>query len=261
LPNAIAADGTEIFYETAGDPANPAVFLGPSFAPSHIAEKMGVADPTQQWIEGLADDFHVILADYPRGIGKTGNPLGLDNTIETVQSDIEAVLDAAGVDKVGWLGYSLGGVVGIQMACRTERLWALAVGGWPVLNGPYAVLRQLATEAAAALPPGLDQLDPKMLLSIAAMYSTLEDWPERTEVAGLQLPRTVFMGTEDVGLDAIEVPMAGYLREVAGDLEELGWPITWLEGLDHLGALGTEASLPLVLGFFRAAAPQLASPA
>jgi len=65
------------------------------------------------------------------------------------RSDILAVADAAGVDRFAWFGFSFGGVVGLQLASRTNRLSALVCGGWPPLGGQYAETLAYAEEGAA----------------------------------------------------------------------------------------------------------------
>jgi hypothetical protein len=47
---------------------------------------------------------------------------------------IFAAADAARADRFAWFGYSGGGVVGLQLASRTDRLTALICGGWPPLD-------------------------------------------------------------------------------------------------------------------------------
>src|SRR5215471_16727231 len=52
-------------------------------------------------------------------------------TADRVCADILAIADAAGVERFAWYGFSFGGVVGLQLASRTNRLSALVCGGWP----------------------------------------------------------------------------------------------------------------------------------
>ena len=58
-------------------------------------------------------------------------------TSDRVRADILAVADAAAADRFAWYGYSCGGVVGLQLAARTDHLTALVCGGWPPLGAPY----------------------------------------------------------------------------------------------------------------------------
>jgi pimeloyl-ACP methyl ester carboxylesterase len=55
-----------------------------------------------------------------------------------VARDYLAVAGAAGAARFTYYGYSWGCVTGLQLALRTDRLDALACGGFPVIDGPYA---------------------------------------------------------------------------------------------------------------------------
>src|SRR5947209_13438876 len=63
-------------------------------------------------------------------------------TVEKVCKDYLAIADAAGIDRFAAIGYSWGGNSVLQLATRSQRVNALAVGGWPVLDGPYDLLLQ-----------------------------------------------------------------------------------------------------------------------
>lgn len=63
MPTAKAPDGTEIYFETRGDTTRPTVFMGPHFYASFRNDLIeGFEDPTQAWIDGLEEDFHLLLA-------------------------------------------------------------------------------------------------------------------------------------------------------------------------------------------------------
>jgi pimeloyl-ACP methyl ester carboxylesterase len=244
-----AADGTEIWFATHGDPLRPAVLLGPHFYASYGRTE---ADDTQQWIDGLKQEFFLIVADYPRGFGRTGNPLGLDFTPDVAAEEYARIADAAGVKSFGWVGYSYGGAIGIQVACRSGRVSALAVGGFPPLNAPFREMVEVTTRIATTPPPGWD-VDPKLLWSSVGFYSPLLRWPEREAVAKLEMPRMAFIGTEDIGVPSygIETPMAADLRKAEPELKSLGWQLEWIEGRDHTNAIQAAASLPAVRDFLR----------
>jgi pimeloyl-ACP methyl ester carboxylesterase len=69
------------------------------------------------------------------------------------------VADAAGADRFAYYGYSWLALAGLQLAIRTDRLTALAMGGFPPLDGPYAQMLRvtMATHelalASSASPP------------------------------------------------------------------------------------------------------------
>src|SRR6266404_1060720 len=101
-----ACDGTEIYFETHGHRSNPAILMGPHFYPSRPPDDESFTDA---WIDRLQQDFFLIVADYPRGIGRTGNPQGLAYSPDVAAQEYECIANAAGVDRFGWVGYSFGG--------------------------------------------------------------------------------------------------------------------------------------------------------
>lgn len=244
-----AADGTELWFDTHGDPANPALFLGPHFYASF--SPMPGEDWTAPWIDGLKDDFFLIVADYPRGMGRTGNPQGLDFDPEVAVEEYRHIASAAGVERFGWIGYSYGGAMGVQLACRSDLITALAVGGFPPLNAPFREMVDICTRAAEGAVAGGH--DPKLAWSSVGFYTPMLDWPERDEIARLDIPRLAFMGSDDVGMPGmgVDVPLAGRLREAEEDLASLGWRIAWLDHADHLAGVRADIALAPVRAFLR----------
>ena len=85
--------------------------------------------------------------DYPpTGADAVGAVASFDP--DHVCADILAVADAAGVDRFAWYGYSWGGVVGLQLAARTNRLSALICGGWPPIGASYRDMASVAQRLA-----------------------------------------------------------------------------------------------------------------
>ena len=85
---------------------------------------------------GLADaGFRVIAADYERHLAQHPKPGTL--TAAGAAADLLAVADAAGAARFAYYGYSWLALAGLQFAIRTDRLSALAMGGFPPLGGPY----------------------------------------------------------------------------------------------------------------------------
>lgn len=147
-------DDTRIYYETEGS-GTPLVFYPGADFSHHFARDFGFCDC-------LADNHQLIYLD-PRGTGRSDvrlepNAYLLDRLVE----DVVAVLDAAGVDRAHFYGFSRGGWVGFGMSVLApERLRSLIVGGM----SPYH--RTLG-------PP----LEPKVLTEyVAEHYAPL---PEKT---------------------------------------------------------------------------------
>lgn len=245
-------DGTEIWFATIGDRLQPAIMMGPHFFASFGRTD---GDDVQAWIDGLAQDFFVIVADYPRGFGRTGSPLGMRFTPDLAADEYARIADAAGVGSFGWVGYSYGGAIGIQVACRTDRVSALVVGGFPPLNAPFRELVEVTTRLAEAAPPPEEGgPDPQLVWSATGFYTPLVDWAERDEVAKLRMPRMAFIGTRDDGAPAhgVDIPLADQVREAEPELLAMGWRVEWLDGEDHLSGVKSEVALPTVRDFLRA---------
>src|SRR5215469_558245 len=142
-------DGSTIEIEVAGSgptlllPINPQPVIGPQ------AEQMRQygTDPAlgQSLIKGLSDAFRVVAFDYEGQCLRLPKPDTL--TPANTASDLLAVADAAGADRFAYYGYSWLAMVGLQLAIRTDRLWALIMGGFPPLDGPYEEMLRVTTAA------------------------------------------------------------------------------------------------------------------
>jgi pimeloyl-ACP methyl ester carboxylesterase len=76
-----------------------------------------------RYLDLLTRDYRVVIMDYP----PTGDDAAavIDSfTPDRVSRDILAVADAVGAEHFAWYGYSWGGVVGLQLAAKEERLTA-----------------------------------------------------------------------------------------------------------------------------------------
>ena len=241
------SNGGPVIVGTCGSSSNPAVFLGPHFYASPIS---GNAEYQQAWIEHLTRDFFVVVADYPRGIGRTPDPHGVSFNPTILAQDYADIADALGLQQFAYVGYSFGAAVGIQLACRTDRISALLIGGFPPLDAPYTALRRMS-EAAAELPTSRrDGIDVGVLWSAVGFYAALERWPERTEVSRLKMPRLLFIGDDDRAQGATEpLPIADIVRATERELESLGWRVRWLRDHDHSSAMDAHAALPIVHEF------------
>jgi hypothetical protein len=130
-------------------------------------------------------------------------------------------------------------VIGLQLAIRSDRVSALVCGGFPVLGGPYREMLQLS-EAMAATP--IDGVDPRVSGGFANFYHHLQNWDERTAVAGITCPRLAYVGTEDrVSANGVDSPIVDLIRSNEPAAAKLGWEIHYVEGYDH-PRLGTDAA-------------------
>src|SRR6266849_5062837 len=149
MPEAKLHDGHAIDIRVHGSgptvlmPVNPRPVEGPQ---ADEMRKWG-ADPSlgQSLVRGLSDAFRVAAFDYEGHVLSTPKPDTL--TPANVAYDLLAVADAVGADRFAYYGYSWLAVIGLQLAIRTDRLSALAIGGFPPLDGPYAQMLQVTTAA------------------------------------------------------------------------------------------------------------------
>ena len=142
ITQATLHDGSRIPVAIAGD--GPAVVLPvrhePYDAPTAASMRAWGGDPDvgPALIAGPESRFRVIAADYEGH--RMANPAPDTLTPDALAADALAIADAAGARTFAWYGYSWLALTGLQVALRTDRLWALAMGGYPPLDGPYAAM-------------------------------------------------------------------------------------------------------------------------
>ncbi len=159
------------------------------------------------YVEALGDAFQLICTDS-LGHGESDKPH--DPALyqrEQRAGDIAAVLDAEGIEKAHYIGYSMGGWIGSGMAVfQPQRLLSLTIGGWDPIGGPSAVpggvrpndidaFLKLARDAAPQLTTWItDDVKPGLAAS----------WEALTDVAGseealerLEVPILLWAGKED----------------------------------------------------------------
>jgi pimeloyl-ACP methyl ester carboxylesterase len=278
MPEARLHDGSTIAVEVHGRgptvllPVNPRPVEG---AQAEELRRWGV-DPAlgRSLIDGLSDAFEVVAFHYEGHVLDVPKPDTL--TPANLAGDLLAVADAAGADRFAYYGYSWLALAGLQLAIRTDRLSALAMGGFPPLEGPYAEMlavtmatHELAV-ASSATPPGTatsppskepsDELDwsqAEVTLTEAqtrqfvTLYQALQDFDDRGAQARLSCPRLCFVGSEDqITYDerwgGVQVRMAGPVIGRRAELEALGWQVRVLEGLDHIQAMQAVEVLPIL---------------
>jgi pimeloyl-ACP methyl ester carboxylesterase len=268
-------DGSTIAVEVQGRgptvllAVNPQPVLGPE------AEELGRwgVDPAlgRTLVDGLGDAFRVVAFDYEGHVLHVPKPDTL--TPANLAGDLLAVADAAGADRFAYYGYSWRAVAGLQLAIRTDRLWGLAMGGYPPLDGPYAQMlrvttatHEMAVANAASPPPPPPAADPagevdwsqvQVTLSEAqtrqfvTMYQALQGFDDRAAQARLTCARLCFVGSADeIAYDerwgGVRVSMAGPVVARRAELEALGWEVRVLEGLDHTQAMQAAHVLPIL---------------
>jgi pimeloyl-ACP methyl ester carboxylesterase len=293
MPEARLHDGSAIEIQVHGQ--GPALLLPVNPRPVEGRQ----ADELRRWgndpalgrslIQGLKDAFRVVAFDYEGHVLQVPKPDTL--TPDKVAGDFLAVADAAGAERFAWYGYSWLALAGLQLAIRTDRLTALAMGAWPPLGGPYAEMLRVTTAthdlasapssadhdaAATATPasePASEELDwstVEVTLSEAqtrqfvTLYQALQNFNDRAAQARLTCPRLCFVGSADE-IDygqrwgGVRVSIAGPLLQRRAELEALGWQVQILDGLDHTQAMQAANMLPVLRPWLDAALAASAS--
>lgn len=188
-------NGIQMYYATygAGDP----VLL--------IHGGLGNADIWANQVIDLMQGHLVIVADS-RGHGRstrTAEPFGYD----LMASDYLALLDFLKVDRVDLVGWSDGGIIGLDIAMthpeRLDHLFAHAanittdgvdptVGDDPVFMGIYA---GWMGEEYARLSPTPDQFD-AFVAQISEMWASQPNWTD-DQVKAITVPVAVVAGDHD----------------------------------------------------------------
>ncbi|NEC14522.1 alpha/beta hydrolase [Streptomyces sp. SID8014] len=283
MPTAPLHDGTRVAYQIHG--SGPTVLLPVDPVPKEGA----AAGELRRWgmdpalgralAEGLGDAFQVVAFDYEGH--RMGHPAAA-LTPTHLAADLLAVADAAGAGRFAYYGYSWLALAGLQLALRTDRLTALAMGGFPPLGGPYAqMLRVTAAAHTMALRPRTPAAGPERDtpsgggeeydwsgVQIAAdgaqtgqflgLYQALEGFDEAAAQRLVDCPRLCFAGSADVipygpEWGGVTVDMAGPLTRERARLEAAGWQVRVLDGLDHTGAMQPGAVLPVLRPWLAAA--------
>jgi pimeloyl-ACP methyl ester carboxylesterase len=287
MPEARLHDGSTIEVQVHGE--GPALLLPVNPRPVEGLQ----AEELRRWgndpalgrslIDGLADAYRVVAFDYEGQVLATPKP---DTLVpDNLARDFLAVADSVGAARFAWYGYSWLALAGLQLALRSDRVAALAMGGWPPLGGPYAEMlrvtiathdlataswsaRQDAAGDAATAPPAsepgpassseeLDWSSVEVTLSEAqtrqfvTLYQALQGFDDRAAQARLSCPRLCFVGAaDDVDYDqrwgGVRVRLARPLLERHAELERYGWEVRVLDGLDHIQAMQATQVLPVL---------------
>ncbi|WP_117213749.1 alpha/beta fold hydrolase [Allorhizocola rhizosphaerae] len=268
-------DGSSLRVDEFGD--GPAVLLPVSTTviEGEAAERMRAwgADPNtgHTLATGLADaGLRVLAADYEGHLASHPKPRTLDAS--AVAADLLAVADAAGVDRFAYYGYSWLALAGLQLAIRTDRLTALAMGGFPPLGGPYEAMLSVTRTAhdmalanrdkppapatATETQPGdWDSVEftqtPDQTGQYFTLYQSLRGFDERAALARLSVPRLAFAGANDNITYGPQwgnayVAIADGLKAHRDELIERGWTVELIPDADHMSAMQAAAVLPIL---------------
>lgn len=258
MANATLHDQAEIDLTIAGD--GPTVLLATD-------------ELTKGLVDVLADRFRVVAFDLTAHTMAKPKPDTL--TPDNLAADLLAIADAAGAERFAYYGYSWLALAGLQLAIRTDRLDALAMGGYPPLDGPYAEMLRVteATHdlavnpaappkpAAAAQPTPEGEIDwdaVEMTLpepvtrQFLTLYQGLRGFDDRAAQPMVTCPRLAVVGSEDRIVyserwGGVTVDIAAPVVRHADELRAAGWAVEILDGLDHMTAM-QPANVAPVLG-------------
>ncbi|HSW91804.1 MAG TPA: hypothetical protein VLG09_04110 [Candidatus Saccharimonadales bacterium] len=270
---ALLHDGATIDIEISGSgpalllPVNPVALVDDE---AEAKQKWGV-DPAlgRHLIDGLNDKFTVIAFDY-EGF-RMQRPAAETLTPDNIVKDFLAVADAAGAEKFAYYGYSWLALCALQLGIRTDRLWALIMGAYPPIDGPYKEMWAVtkATYDMALHPEKQDQpttqksddgydwdstelsLSGEQTKQFFTLYNALQDFDDRAVQDRLTCPRLCFVGSNDKQeynekWGGVTVDMATPLIKEADALKKYGWDVSILDDLDHISAMQPTNALPVI---------------
>lgn len=266
-------DGVKIDVEISGSgpaillPVNPVSLTGKE---AEAKQKWGV-DPAlgRHFIDGLNDSLTVIAFDY-EGF-RMQHPAAETLTPDNIVKDFLAIADAAGAEKFAYYGYSWLALCALQLGIRTDRLWALIMGAYPPIDGPYKEMWAVTkTTYEMALHPEKQDwpttqksddeydwdsselsLSGEQTKQFFTLYNTLQDFDDRAVQDKLTCPRLCFVGSNDKQeysekWGSVTVDMAAPLVQKADELKKYGWDVQVLDGLDHISAMQPTNALPVI---------------
>jgi pimeloyl-ACP methyl ester carboxylesterase len=200
-------NGIEMYYATygAGDP----VLL--------IHGGLGNADIWSAQVVDLMKDHLVIVADS-RGHGRstrTAEPFGYD----LMSSDYLALLDYLKIDKVDLVGWSDGGIIGLDIAMthpeRLDHLFAQAAnittdGVNPAVatDAVFGSYIDWMSKDYARLSPTPDQFE-AFVGQISEMWASQPNWTD-AQVAAITVPTEIVVGDHD------EAILPAHSEKIAG---------------------------------------------
>lgn len=165
-----------------------------------------------------------------------------------------AIADEVAADTFAFWGHSWGAVIGLQLAIASDRVAALALSGFPPIDGPYSAM--LSSVRALAGEGHIDGLDVPAEVraeyrQFITYYERLQDFDDRAAQPSLTMPKLYFVGSDDVlplGRQVI-TRFGDTARQQQAELEHLGWEVDILPGHNHTSLMDAAAVAP-VLGPF-----------
>jgi len=204
------------------------------------------------YLKPFARDYAVLLLDYP-SIGRSADIAPEALTADRVCADLLSVASDAGFERFAYWGYSWSGAVGLQLASRTDRLSAIAIGGWPPLGAPYAEILEASRRKIGKVEPGSMAVlrGADQYRQWPNYYASMIAWPEAESVRAIACPKLVYFGDDGDLVEAgVPVNIASSIRAQRRELESQGWQVVEFAGHGHAVATKTDLVVPPVKSFF-----------
>lgn len=267
VTEAVLQDGSRMAVEVYGEGPTLLLPINPRPVEGEQAEQLRQygTDPAlgQSFIRGLSDRVRVAAFDYEGHLWQHPRPQTL--TPENVVRDLLAVADAVGAQRFVYYGYSWLGMIALQLALRTDRLAALAMGGFPPLDGPYRDMLTITTAgyqmsgadsdaASEADEWSTARLSKAQTQQFMTLYEALQDFDDEAAQAHITCPRLCIMGSADEmhygpNWGDLLLSLAGPVIAHADRLRALGWSVHVLDGLDHMQAMQAAPVVPILRGW------------
>ena len=256
----VDSDGIKIYYEVEGEGV-PLMLLHGLSGSLNTFRGLG-------YTEKLSKEHQLILIDA-RGHGRSDKPhQPKDYRLKLFVKDTLAVLDELGVEKPHFLGYSMGGMVGLGIGVYSpNRFRSLIIGGWGMrerhteesikIDQWFIERCKMGIDAMWSARAGsLQRLPSKMvsrmkeefylndLEALLAFLSVREHIGFEDLLPSLELPCLFYAGDQDILYDR-----AKQTAELIQNARFVSIP-----GLDHVEAIRqSDKVLPLVLSFIKEA--------
>jgi pimeloyl-ACP methyl ester carboxylesterase len=236
-----AVNDIEMYYATYGDPTNPPLLL--------LHGGLGNADYFVNQIPAFAESYYVITADS-RGHGRsTYSEQQIGYAL--MASDVLALLDYLEIDAVSLVGWSDGGIIGLDIAINhPDRLVKLIAYGANYIpagvradvgeNERFNAYIEMAAEDYVRLSPTPDGFD-AFLANIGNMWATEPNYTAE-QLGSITVPTLILDGMQE---EAIYVEHALEMAKLIPTAD-----LVLMSGIGHFAMWDkTEAFNDIVLDF------------
>jgi pimeloyl-ACP methyl ester carboxylesterase len=227
-------DGVGVYYEVEGH--GPPLVLQHTWAASlEYWREFG-------YTEALKDEYTLVLIDA-RGHGRSDVPdseCAYDN--ELMAADILSVLDALGIDRAHFAGYSMGAWIGFLLGIAApERLFSMTLGGAHPYGQNLDFLRVMASQNGAGILKVWDSRGLPMSEALRSQLLNHPDLPLKASVRKdrhdisdllwkLRMPVLMYVGEKDFRHNMIERCAKELPHAQFACLPELTHPLTFTRG-------------------------------